>query len=79
MDAILENTHLNEQQVHMLRLLKKPLSEKAFKELRRLTVKLLGSELDSTIDSWEKDKNITEEYYEDLSKNHFRASKKKNS
>ncbi|MFB9843753.1 hypothetical protein [Mucilaginibacter ginsenosidivorans] len=63
---------LNDQQVMMLRLLKKPLPEADFIQIRRLAVKLLSKQLDETVQEWEDNNNITETSYEELSKEHFR-------
>jgi hypothetical protein len=63
---------LNDQQVIMLRLLKKPLPEEDFIQMRRLAVKLLAKHLDESIDKWELDNDISEETYDKLSKGHFR-------
>ena len=68
---------LNDQQVMMLRLLKKPLPEEDFIQMRRLAVQLLSKQLDGTIDKWEQENGITEETYEKLSKEHFRSSSAK--
>lgn len=65
---------LNEQQLMMLRLLKNPMSEGDFIQIRRLAVKLLSKQVDETIEDWEAKNNITEESYEKLSKKHFRSS-----
>ncbi|MES2456440.1 MAG: hypothetical protein V4594_12900 [Bacteroidota bacterium] len=65
--------HLNEQQVLMLRLLKNPLPEKDFLQMRKLAVKLLSKKLDETIEDWEQEKGIKPEDYEKLSKGHFRS------
>lgn len=67
------SSHLNEQQVMMLRLLKNPLPEKDFQQMRKLAVKLLAKNLDEVIEDWEKKENITEDTYEQLSKGHFRT------
>ncbi len=64
---------LNEQQLLMLRLLKKPLPDEDFQQIRRLAVKLLSRQMDGMIDEWEKENNITSEYYDKLSKGHFRS------
>lgn len=45
--------HLNEQQLLMLRLLKTPLPEVSFAEIRRLAVRLLAVQLDEVIEEWE--------------------------
>lgn len=73
----LSSDALNEQQVLMLRLLKKPLPEADFAEIRRLAVKLLSRRLDETVEDWENKENITEQNYDELSKSHFRSSPKK--
>ncbi len=67
------SNHLNEQQVLMLRLLKNPLPEKDFLQMRKLAVKLLSKKLDETIEDWEQKKDIQPEDYEKLSKGHFRS------
>ena len=65
---------LNEQQVMMLRLLKKPLPEEDFKMMQRLAVQLLSKQLDEQMGNWEEEKNITTESYDSLLNNHFRSS-----
>ena len=69
-------TTLNEQQVLMLRLLKKPLPEEDFKQMQRLAVKLLAKQLDESIDHLEQEKNITQANYDALVNNHFRKTVK---
>jgi len=66
-------THLNEQQVLMLRLLKTPLPDKDFLEVRKLAVKLLAKKLDEVVEVWEKETDVKSEDYEKLSNGHFRA------
>ena len=65
--------HLNEQQVMMLRLLKNPLPEKDFLQMRRLAVELLSKKLDQVTESWEEKEGINEDTYKELSKGHFRS------
>lgn len=65
---------LNNQQLMMLRLLKTPMPDDDFIQIRRLAVKLLSKQLDETVEQWESDNNITEESYEQLSKIHFRST-----
>ena len=65
--------HLNEQQVLMLRLLKNPLPEKDFLQMRKLAVKLLSKKLDEVIEDWEDKEGIKPDDYENLSKGHFRS------
>jgi hypothetical protein len=77
MNTALNNPQLNEQQLDMIRLLKKPLPEEYFLQIRRLVMQLLGKQLDDTVDNWEKSNNISEADYDNLSKGHFRASGKK--
>lgn len=67
---------LNEQQVMMLRLLKKPMREDDFIQIRRLAVKLLSKQIDEAVEDWENKNNITEADYETLSKAHFRSASK---
>lgn len=73
--AISLDSSLNEQQLMMLRLFKRPLPEADFQELRKLAVKLLSKRLDETVKAWEADKEIDDSYYDKLSKGHFRKSK----
>jgi hypothetical protein len=67
-------TSLNDQQMIMLRLLKKPLPQEDFLEMQRLAVKLLAKQLDRTIEDWELQNGMVEEDYEKLSRGHFRVS-----
>jgi hypothetical protein len=67
---------LNEQQLMMLRLLKKPMPDDDFIQIRRLAVKLLAKQIDETIEEWEAEYNITVKSYEELSKIHFRSHSK---
>ncbi|OOQ59705.1 hypothetical protein [Mucilaginibacter pedocola] len=68
---------LNEQQLLMLRLLKKPMPEGSFKKIKQLVVKLLAEQIDENIEQWENTNAITTEHYEKLSKGHFRSSSRK--
>jgi hypothetical protein len=55
------------------------MSEEDFLQMKRLAVQLPAKQLDNVIDEWEKENNITcPEYYEEMSKQHFRSSSKKN-
>jgi hypothetical protein len=51
---------LNEQQLMMVRLLKKPLHEDDFVQLRRLATKLVTARLDAALDKWELKNRIEE-------------------
>ncbi len=77
METVVNSSHLNEQQMLMLRLLKKPLPEEDFVQMRRLAVLLLAKQMDEITDKWELENNITEETYEKLSKGHFRSKSSK--
>jgi hypothetical protein len=67
---------LNEQQLHMLRLFRNPMPEESFLQIRHLVVKLLSEQMSQTIDQWETENGITEEYYNELAKGHFRSASK---
>jgi len=67
---------LNEQQLMMMRLLKHPMNEDDFLQIRRLAVKLLAKQLDETVEAWEDQNNITPDTYEQLSNKHFRSASK---
>jgi len=71
----LTSDSLNEQQLMMLRLLKKPMAEADFIQIRRLAVKLLSKQADETMEQWEAQNNITIEDYEKQGKIHFRSAK----
>jgi hypothetical protein len=77
MEAILNYPQLNEQQLDMLRLLKKPLPDEYYKQIKKHIVQLLNKQLDEMIDDWEEKNNITESDYEKLSQEHFRTPYKK--
>ncbi|SDE24116.1 hypothetical protein [Niabella drilacis] len=77
MSVTLENPNLNEQQVLMLRLLTNPLPEADFAQVRRFVVKLLAKQIDSTIEEWEQENNVTEATYEKLRVEHFRSKPRK--
>jgi hypothetical protein len=77
MEANEVTPNLNEQQLLMLRLFKNPMPESSFNQIRQLAVKLLALQLDETVEKWEAEKGITAEYYEKLSKQHFRSKSKK--
>lgn len=74
----INSSALNEQQILMLRLLKKPLPEADFIQVRKLAVTLLAKQLDETVDKWEIENAMTEDKYDELSKMHFRSTSKHN-
>jgi hypothetical protein len=63
---------LNKQQVDMIQLLRNPLPEEDFIELRRKAVELLAKRLDLVMETWENDNEITAQYYNDVANDHFR-------
>lgn len=77
MQPNLSNIKLNEQQLDMLQLLKDPMSDEDYLQMRQLAVQLLSKKLDNLVDTWEQENKITSHYYEELSKQHFRSSAKK--
>ncbi|MCW3106150.1 MAG: hypothetical protein JWQ09_656 [Segetibacter sp.] len=72
-----EPTRLNEQQLEMLRLLKKPLPEQDYKEIKKFIVKILARNVDDEMERLEKEKGWTEENYEQWGKEHMRTPYKK--
>jgi len=60
MESRVNFTSLNEQQLMMVRLLKKPLHEDDFVQLRKLATKLVTARLDAALEKWEQ-KNSPEE------------------
>ena len=67
------SSHLNEQQLLMLRLFKNPLPDRDFIQMRKLAVKLLSKKLDNLIENWEEENDITEQTYDKLKEGHFRS------
>ncbi len=63
---------LNQQQQDMLRLFKNPMPEEDYIQMRRLAVQLMAKQLDSKVDTWEKEKSISSEHYDDLAQKHLR-------
>lgn len=68
MNTASNNPQLNEQQLDMIRLLRKPLPKEYFMQIKRLAVQLLGKQLEDTMGKWEEENNVTEKDYEKLSK-----------
>ena len=56
-DRIIFNS-LNEQQLMMVRLLKKPLHEDDFVQLRKLATKLVAARIDAAMVAWEMKNKI---------------------
>lgn len=70
-------TRLNEQQLDMLRLFKNPLSEEDYKEIKKFVVRILGRNIDNEMERLEKEKEWTEETYEQWGKEHMRTPYKR--
>ena len=68
-----EFTMLNQQQQDMLRLLKSPMPEHDFNEIKRFVVKMLAKNIDDEMERLEKEKGWTEETYEQWGKEHMRT------
>ena len=54
-------------------IVKPPLPEKDFLQMRKLAVKLLSKQLDVVVEDWEDKQNIKPNDYEKLGKGHFRS------
>ncbi len=71
------NTQLNEQQLDMVRLLKIPMAEEDYLQMRRLAVQLLAKKIDEEMERLEKEKGWTQDTYEQWGKEHMRTPYKK--
>ncbi|HEX8357603.1 MAG TPA: hypothetical protein VF610_09335 [Segetibacter sp.] len=65
---------LNEQQLEMLRLFKKPMLKQDYDEIKRLIVQVLARNVDNEMDRLENEKGWTPDTYEQWGKEHIRAS-----
>jgi hypothetical protein len=65
-------TRLNKQQVDMIQLLRNPLPEDDFLELKKKAVELLAKRLDMVMEDWETENEIKPDYYSNLANEHFR-------
>ena len=54
MDPALKGIRLNEQQLFMIQVLRNPMPEECFVELRRLTIELLSKRVDEKISNGKK-------------------------
>lgn len=63
---------LNRQQVDMIQLLRVPLPEEDFLELKKKVVELLAKRLDMVMESWETGNEIQPDYYSGIANDHFR-------
>jgi hypothetical protein len=66
------SARLNEQQVDMIQLLRNPLPEEDFLELKKKAVELLAKRLDMVMESWETENEIQPDYYAGIANDHFR-------
>jgi hypothetical protein len=66
-------TRLNEQQLQMLRLFKEPMPEEDYKLIKKEILFLKAKKIDTALEQWEKENNISSEDYERWSKEHFRT------
>lgn len=66
------SARLNKQQVDMIQLLRNPLPEEDFLELKKKAVELLAKRLDMVMESWETENEIQPEYYSRIANDHFR-------
>ena len=65
-------TRLNEQQLQMLRLFKEPMAEEDYKLVKKEILFLKAKKIDTALEQWEKENNISAEDYERWSKEHFK-------
>jgi hypothetical protein len=75
---LLNNNQLNQQQQDMLRLFKNPMPDEDYIQMRRLAVQLLSKQLDNSLDSWENEKGVTTQDYDQLAQQHLRKPTSKN-
>ena len=67
-------TRLNEQQLQMLRLFKDPMAEEDYKLIKKEILFLKAKKIDTALEQWERENNISAEDYERWSNEHFRIS-----
>lgn len=67
---------LNEVQLSLLRMFARPMSEDQTLKIKRALVQFLSDELDNEIEKIVKQKNITDNDFEKLRKQHQRTPKK---
>ncbi len=71
---LFNDNNLNQQQQDMLRLFKNQMPEEDYIQIRRLAVQLLSKQLDTKVDSWEAEKGITQQHYDQLAQQHLRKT-----
>lgn len=75
-NSMQKQTGLNEQQLEMLRLFKKPMVKQDYDEIKRLIVQVLARNVDNEMDKLENEKGWTGDTYEQWGKEHLRSSYK---
>ena len=68
---------LNEQQLEMLRLLKRPLPDNDYREIKKHIVNILAKNIDNEMETLEKENNWTADTYEQWGNEHLRTAYKK--
>lgn len=71
------SSHLNEQQLEMLRLFKNPMENSDYVEIKRLIVKILARKIDDEMSILEKRNDWTPDTYEQWGKEHLRTPYKR--
>ncbi len=72
-----QKASLNEQQLQMLKLFKKPMAEEDYNEIRRTIVKVLARNIDTEMASLEQERGWDANTYEQWGKEHMRTPGKK--
>lgn len=75
--SLKQQPSLNEQQLQMLNLFKRPMSDDDFNEIKRAVVKVLAKNIDEEMERLEKEKGWTAETYEEWGTEHLRTPYKK--
>ncbi len=70
-------TRLNQQQLDMLRLFQNPMAEQDYVEIKRFVVKTLAKNIDDEMERLEKEKEWSQDTYEEWGKEHMRTPYKK--
>ncbi len=76
-NALKDKLSLNEQQLQMLNLFKKPMSKADYEEIRRAIVKVLARNIDAEMAQLEEEKGWTAETYDQWGKEHNRIPYKR--
>jgi hypothetical protein len=68
---------LNEQQLQMLKLFKKPMANEDYHQIRRFIVSILAKNIDDEMTDLEATNNWTSETYEQWGQEHLRTTRRK--